>query len=179
MERNPIPVGELSLNSFHAWSDQWFLLTAGHFAPGEFNMMTVAWGSLGVMWKKPFAQVVVRPSRHTLTFLELHDSFTLSAFGPGRRDALQVCGSKSGRDIDKVQESGLTPIPSEQVDAPAFNEAQLILECRKIYHDDFKPSHFLSDEIEPCYGGGDYHRVYFGEVLAVHGIDRYRAAPPA
>jgi len=171
----PIPFDDLLVKSHHLWDSQWLALTAGDFATKKFNTMTVAWGSLGTMWGKPFAQVVVRPTRYTYEFLEAYDSFTLCGFPKAYRAALQLLGSRSGRDGDKLFEAGLTPIASTTVAAPGFAEAELIIECRKIYWDDFKPAHFLSDRIEKHYPKKDYHRIYFGEITAILGETAYRA----
>ncbi len=125
------------------------------------------------MWNKPFAQVVVRPTRYTRQFMDQYDTFTLCAFPERYRKALKLLGSKSGRDGDKIAESGLTPIAASKVAAPAFAEAELIIECRKIYWDDFKPEHFLDHKIHANYPIKDYHRVYFGEIVAILGDGRY------
>lgn len=175
MERKEITFGEFNLNIIKSWGQDWFLLTAGENASGKFNTMTVAWGSLGVMWNKPFAQVVVRPSRYTLDFMEAGDSFTLSAFSPEYKNTLTFCGSHSGRDLDKVKEAKLTPLASQSIAAPGFAEAELIIECQKIYKTRFEPKDFLSPEIEPCYNGEDYHQVYFGEILKIYGTEKYQA----
>jgi flavin reductase (DIM6/NTAB) family NADH-FMN oxidoreductase RutF len=172
MARQAIPFDDLAVQAHHLWSDQWLLLTSGDFAAGHFNTMTVAWGSLGVMWSKPFAQVVVRPVRYTYEFMERYDTFTLSAFDKRFRKALSLLGSRSGRDGDKIKASSLTPVASSLVTAPAFAEADLILECRKMYWQDLDPAHFLDPEIEGNYPQKDYHRVYFGEVLAIWGPDQ-------
>ena len=176
MKREGIPVNEFNLNVVKAWGEDWFLLTAGRNEPGKFNTMTVAWGSFGVMWGKPFAQVVVRPQRYTREFMDDGDSFTLCAFTEEHRDALTLCGSTSGRDLDKVGQAGLTPVASTKVSPPGFAEARLIIECRKIYRDRFDPEHFLSSEIDEGYEQGDYHYVYFGEILAIQGVSEYRKA---
>ena len=176
MRREPIGFDEFNVNAVRVWANDWFLLTAGENAPGKYNTMTVAWGSIGCMWGKPFAQIVVRPSRHTYQFTEACDDFTLSGFGDGQRDALNLCGTKSGRDVDKVAAAGLTAIPSTQIASPAFDEAELILECRKIYRDKFSPDKFLSDDIETNYNGSDYHVIYFGEIVAIHGAKKYRSS---
>ncbi len=166
MNRRKIDLRTLELEPLDIWMSQWFLLTAGDYSK-EYNTMTVAWGSLGTMWNKPFAQVVVRPTRYTYEFMERYDTFTLSAFPSRYRDALQLLGRKSGRDSDKIAESGLTPSPSLTVAAPSFEEAELVIECQKIYWQDMDASHFLDPDIESKYPKKDYHRVYFGEVLAV------------
>lgn len=175
MERQHIPAEKLQIDIIKAWAERWFLLTAGRLENQAFNCMTVAWGSIGVMWKKPFVQVVVRPSRHTFAFIEENDSFTLCAFPEAHKQDLLKCGTQSGRDIDKIQATGLTPVASSCVDAPGYEEAELIIECRKMYADNFSPDRFLDEAIEPNYGGKDYHRFYFGEILAVYGTSDYMA----
>ena len=158
---------EVSVRVHHLWAKQWLVLTAGDFNEGRFNAMTVGWGSLGTMWNRPFAQVVVRPTRHTFGFMEQYDTFTLCAFPRSCRKGLLLIGSKSGRDGDKIAEAGLTPVASSKVAAPGFAEAELIIECRKIYWQDMNPANFLNRTIEGNYPLKDYHRIYFGEVLAV------------
>ena len=175
MDRKPIDVGNLLVRAHHLWAEQWMLLTAGVFVAGKFNTMAVGWGSLGTMWSKPFAQVVVRPGRYTLEFMAQYDTFTLCAFPEAHRGAVQLLGSKSGRDGDKIAESGLTPSASTVVAAPCFVEAELVIECRKIYRQDMDPSNFLDPTIDANYPQKDYHRVYFGEIVAVSGVEAFGA----
>ncbi len=151
------------------FGDNWFLLSAGQFAKQQFNCMTISWGSMGVMWQKPFVQVVVRPSRFTHEFMESNSDFTLCAFPEQYKKALQLLGSKSGREGDKIKESGLTPCKSTLVSAPSYVEANLVIECKKIYTDVFRPQNFLDPSIEAQYPIGDYHQVYFGEILTLRG----------
>ncbi|NQT40714.1 MAG: flavin reductase, partial [Planctomycetes bacterium] len=139
MTAQSIPLDQLQARVHDLWANQWLLLTAGDFSTGHFNTMTVGWGSLGTMWGKPFAQVVVRPVRYTFEFIEQYDTFTLCAFGPSHRPALQLLGTRSGRDGDKIADAGLTPTASTEIAAPGFAEAELTLQCRKIYWDDMKP----------------------------------------
>ncbi len=159
-----IEINELSLEAVDLWMNQWLLLTAG--SDDDCNMMTVAWGSIGCMWSKPFAQVVVRPQRHTYGYIERSDSFTLCAFPEQYRKDLQIMGTTSGRDGDKVARTNLTLRRSTRVPAPGYNEASLILECRKIYCQDMDPSGFVDPSIQNNYPGNDYHRIYFGEIVA-------------
>jgi flavin reductase (DIM6/NTAB) family NADH-FMN oxidoreductase RutF len=173
MLREEIPIEKLNLNAFHVWDKQNFLLTGGDFGKGLYNTMTVAWGSIGDMWNKPFVQVVVRPNRFTYQFLEKYETFTLSAFSEEYRQALQILGTKSGRDVDKIGESKLTPQASKGVAAPSFVEAELVVECRKMYWQDFEPTHFLDTSIHKYYPKKDYHRVYFGEIVGVFGTTRF------
>ena len=168
MNRKPIDVGDLLVRAHHLWAEQWMLLTGGDFAGGKFNTMAVGWGSLGTMWGKPFAQVVVRPGRYTREFMEQYNTFTLCAFPEEHREAVQLLGTKSGRDGDKIAESGLTPEPSCAVAAPCFAEAELAVECRKMYWQDMDPRGFVDKTIQDNYAANDYHRVYFGEILSAY-----------
>lgn len=173
MPLQPISMEALVTRSCHLWDIQSLLLTSGDFTLNDFNTMTVGWGSLGYIWRRPFVQVVVRPVRYTFTFMERFDTFTLSAFPSEYNSALSLLGTKSGRDGDKILESGLTPIPGLCVSAPGFAEAELLLECRKIYWDDLEPAHFLDNGIDANYPMKDYHRIYYGEILAIFGTEKY------
>jgi len=156
-------VTKLSVDVVDLWMNQWLLLTAGTL--DDCNMMTVSWGSVGCMWSKPFAQIVVRPQRHTRKYMEQSDSFTLCAFPEKYRKDLQILGTLSGRDGNKLSKTELTLKGSKSVSAPSYNEASLILECRKIYYQDIDPSGFIDKTIQDNYAANDYHRVYFGEIL--------------
>lgn len=174
MNRIKILPKELNVNPHLLWLDQWFLLTSGDYQANHYNTMTVAWGSIGTMWNKPFVQVVVRPTRYTYEFMEKYNTFTLSAFDREFKKALNLLGTKSGRDGDKILESGLIPIVSSKVKSPGFEQAELIIECKKIYWQDFNPDNFFDSTIDRNYPLRDYHRIYFGEILAVAGDPKFK-----
>lgn len=173
MDRHPIPIEKLLLKPYAIWEKAWFLLTCGDFSLGKYNTMTVSWGSMGCIWNKPFAQVFVRPVRHTYSFIEKYPTFTLCVFSAQYRKDLNLLGSKSGRDGDKIAQTSLTPIAASQVAAPIFAEAELVIECQKMYWSELTPATFLDAAIEKNYPQKDYHRSYFGEILAVSGVDSY------
>lgn len=173
MARTQIPIDSWQIKPHDLWHNQWLLLTSGDFNSSEFNMMTVGWGSFGTMWSRPFALIAVRTQRYTYQFTEEFDSFTLTAFPQSYHDTLNLLGTKSGRDIDKIQASGLTPIRSQTVESPGFAEAELIVECKKMYWQDLDPDHFLTRQIHLIYQEKDYHRIYFGEITAVYGEKKY------
>lgn len=176
MNLNSIPFEEFNCNPFRKWSKDWLLLTAGSFQEKSFNSMTVGWGGFGAMWGHPLAMIVVRPQRHTIHFLENFNSFTLCSFPEELRGALSFCGSKSGRDVaDKAAEAGLNAVSSEIVAAPSFREAELVIECRKSFVSDMKSSEFVPHEAAgQLYPQGDYHRIYFGEIMRIRGTELYR-----
>ena len=175
MQREMIPLEALRIQPIGAWEPGWFLLTAGENRPGGYNSMTVSWGALGVIWHRPLAIVVSRPQRYTREFLERFDTFSLCAFDASHRSTLEMLGTRSGRNTRKMEECALTPISLSTIACPGFEEATLILECRKMYCDDLKPERFLADFIAPHYQG-DFHRMYFGEILAASGTAEYRAS---
>jgi flavin reductase (DIM6/NTAB) family NADH-FMN oxidoreductase RutF len=124
---------------------------------------------MGTLWNKPVVQVVVRPTRHTFGFIESSPDFTLCAFPAEYRSALALLGSKSGRDGDKIKEAGLTPCASALTASPSYTQANLVIECRRIYADALKPECFLDPAIEENYPDKAYHHQYIGEVLAIRG----------
>lgn len=167
MELTNRNIQEFSAKIFSLWHHKWFLLTSGDFDKNEYNTMTVAWGSLGVMWNRPFAQIVVRPTRFTFEFMEKYDTFTLSAFPAEYKSDLELLGTKSGRDGNKIAETKLDIIPSKKVAAPAFEQAEIIIECKKLYWQDFDPKQFIDQKIDLNYPNKDYHRIYYGEILCI------------
>jgi len=141
----------------------WMLVTAG--AADKWNTMTASWGGMGVLWNKNVAMCFIRPGRHTFPFMEQHDRFSLSFFDETWRKALQFCGSRSGRDVDKAKETGLVPVagPNGTI---SFEQARLVLECRKLYWQDIDPDHFLDPTLMAHYPLKDYHRMYVSEILS-------------
>lgn len=174
INRIDIPWGEFNANAF-ALVNSGMILTAGDFPDGKYNGMTISWGSLGIIWGRPFFHTVVRPTRYTYEILEKCDSFTVAAFPAGFKEALALMGSKSGRDMDKITAAGLTPTASSVVKAPGYEQAELIIECKKVYFGDLQPDNFLAGHIAPMYKN-DYHRQYFGEVVGIQGMEKYRKA---
>jgi flavin reductase (DIM6/NTAB) family NADH-FMN oxidoreductase RutF len=154
---------DLQDNIFKLIDKDWMLLTAG--TADHFNTMTASWGHLGIMWNMPTAIAYIRPQRHTFGFANENDYYTLCFFEKKYRKVLQFCGTKSGRDYDKVKETGLTPMVTENGNV-YFQEARLVLECEKIYQDDLKKENFLLPEVaEKNYPKGDFHRFYMGKIV--------------
>jgi len=133
----------------------------------SYNTMTVSWGMMGTMWNKPVAMVFIRPQRYTKEFVDRADSFTLSFYPKEYKKALGLLGSKSGRDGDKIGESGLTPYFLD--DTVAFEEAHTILVCRKLFGDQpLDAAKFVDLKLAPeFYPDQDFHHMYFGEVIKV------------
>ena len=155
-------------NAFELIADRWMLVTAG--TPAGFNTMTASWGCLGELWSRDVCIVFVRPQRYTREFMEKSPGFTLSFFGAEQRASLEFCGTHSGRDVDKMAETGLEPF---ELETPAgslvgFTQAELIVAARKIYAQDIARDLFVDLSIPgEIYPGGDFHRIYVGEIEKV------------
>lgn len=154
-----INIRDLKPSAVELISDRWMLVTAG--TPEKFNTMTASWGAVGELWKKDVAFTFIRPQRYTYEFIEQNEFFTLSFFD-GFKKELSLCGSKSGRDIDKVKECGFTPVFDSGV---YFDEASIVLVCKKLAFQDIDPKGFIDPEIQSNYAANDYHRVYIGEIV--------------
>ena len=168
MSLKKIDASTLTFNPFENLSKQWALVGAGSM--DKFNMMTVSWGAVGVIWGKPSVTAYIRQTRYTKEFVDSSDTFTLTFLKDGNRDALNVLGSKSGRDMDKMKDSGLTPI---EVDGEVmFEEAELVLVCRKSFAQIMPPEAFTDASIlDRCYADKNYHTIYIGEIVAAYAAE--------
>ncbi len=158
-----IPPEDIRDNPFQLIAREWMLVTAG--PPERCNTMTASWGGFGHIWDRHVCWCVIRPGRYTFQFLEANELFTLSFFEARYRGALEILGSRSGRDGDKIGPSGLTLIAGPVPGTSTFAEARMVLTLRKIYWQDIDPSHFLDASIESFYPARDYHRMYLGEIV--------------
>ena len=154
----------LDKNVFSMVGDQWMLITAG--TPERCNTMTASWGGLGILWNKCVATCYIRPQRYTKEFVDREEYFTLAFFGEEWRKALSLCGSKSGRDVDKVKECGFT-VKTAACGAPYFEQADLVLVCRKRFAQEMDPANIPQDVKEKWYPNQDYHTMYIGEIVEV------------
>ena len=159
-----INIRDIKKSAVELISDNWGLVTAGNAE--KFNTMTVSWGGLGEIWGKDAVFIFIRPQRYTFEFIEKEDIFTLSFYGNEYKDALKICGSKSGRDIDKVAATGLTPVFADG--GVTFEQAEYTLVCRKMASQFIDSKGFEDEAIEKNYAAGDYHKVYIGEILKVY-----------
>ncbi|PKP34029.1 MAG: flavin reductase [Bacteroidetes bacterium HGW-Bacteroidetes-17] len=141
---------------------EWMLITAGTLT--DVNTMTAAWGGLGYLWNLPVAFIFIRPQRYTFEFTEMYLTFALSFFEKKHREILTYCGNHSGREFNKIKETGLSAFQSPSGNV-LFKEAKLNIECTKIYSDDIKESKFILPEIDHrVYPDKDYHRFYIGKI---------------
>ena len=149
-------------NIFELISKRWMLVTAGK--DNNINTMTASWGCLGHLWNKNIAVCFIRKERHTFKFLEENDCYTLSFFPEKYRGVLNYCGTHSGKDVDKIKETNLTPNFSEA--APFFEETNMVLICKKIYTDTIKEENIIEPSVvNMFYKAEGQHKIYVGEII--------------
>lgn len=161
----PVNVKELDFNVFGTIGDRWMLITAGDESSS--NTMTASWGQMGILWNKPVATCYIRRSRYTKEFVDAGELFTLSVYGGDMTKALSFCGSKSGRDFEKngkAQAAGLTPLYLDGT--TAYEEAELIFVCRKLYQYDMNAEGFHDKSIvDAQYADNNWHTAYIAEIV--------------
>ncbi len=163
-ELKEIKLNELKFNPWEKIAKQWFLITSGD--ESSFNTMTASWGFLGEMWGKNVFEAVVRHNRHTFGFMEKNERFTISFLPEEKRDALKFCGANSGRDCNKSEKAGLVPVYLDGT--TAFEEAELVFVCKKLYSADFDLEKLPDSEKAKWYGKDPVHRQYIGEIVKVY-----------
>ncbi|WHH61227.1 flavin reductase family protein [Petroclostridium sp. X23] len=138
-------------------------------AKGEkLNTMTIGWGFVGRMWAMPIFIVPVRKSRFTYGLIEKSGEFTVSVPFSSLKKELALCGAKSGRDIDKFKECGLTPVSGKVVDVPVIEQCDLHFECKVVFKKDVDSNSLNQEYDTRCYPNGDYHTLFFGEIVACY-----------
>ena len=154
---------EFNTEIFSQFDKKWALLTAGD--ESRFNTMTISWGGLGTIWGKPVATVYVRTSRYTHDFMDANEYFTISFFPEEYKQILGVLGSKSGRDMDKMKDSGLSAM--KDGDSVSFKEAEVTLVCRKMFKQELSVANIPADVAKAMYEGQAPHDMYIGEVVEI------------
>ena len=155
---------ELQGNIIKMISQDWMLITAGNAEKA--NMMTASWGGAGVLYNKPVAICFINPARYTYGIMEKSSTFTLTYYPQEYKDVLQYCGTKSGRDEDKIKGSGLTPVYTEN-GAVAFSQACVIIECRKMLSQSLMLDSIENEQERNKRAMQPMHKMYIGEILNV------------
>lgn len=149
------------------------LLLATTRRSGESNVMTIGWGTVGVVWGRPIFQVLVRPSRHTYELLEESGEFTVNVPTEAMGEWVAVCGTRSGRDIDKIGAYGVAVSRGKKVASITLDESPMVYECRVVHHNDVLPPNLARDINASAYANRDYHRVYWGEIVGSYATEDY------
>jgi flavin reductase (DIM6/NTAB) family NADH-FMN oxidoreductase RutF len=136
-------------------------------AKRQTNVMTIGWGLVGILWRKPVLMVAVRNSRHTFGVIEEADSFTVSVPTTDRQKELEFCGTRSGREVDKFKECRLATRNAEQVSSPVLDLPGYHYECRKLYASALDPQR-MDQALDELYPKKDYHTLYFGEIVVCY-----------
>lgn len=132
------------------------------------NPMAIGWGTIGIIWRIPVFCVLVRPSRYSFGLLEQHPEFTVNVPTSQLQRQVALCGTESGRDVDKVKKCGFTLVPSEGVSVPYIKECPVHYECVIIHKNKVIDSTLDQDIVSTFYPGGNFHTIYFGKILGVY-----------
>ena len=129
-------INKLNINPFEYLGKKWAIVSAGD--SNDCNGMTIAWGSMGVMWFKNVVNIVIRPQRYTKNFIDNNDYFSLSFFDENNRKELQYFGSVSGNsNKNKMKNSKLTTLFDAETNTHYLKEAKLFIICKKVFSSSF------------------------------------------
>ncbi len=157
-----IEPADLEMRPFARIGGDWMLLTAEK-PDGSVNCMTASWGGVGVLWGKPVLYCFIRPQRYTHQFSEEGNRLSACFFPAAYHKVLSFCGKVSGRDTDKIRESGLTLFRTAA--GVYYKEADLVFLGRKLYADRLHSACFTEPAVaEKNYAAGDYHTAYVYEI---------------
>ena len=140
------------------------LLVAGK----QGNPMTIGWGTIGIIWGRPVFQVLVRPSRFTFGLMEETAEFTINVPTDSQKNEVLLCGTLSGRDTNKTDKCDFTLAKSEIVSVPYIRECPIHYECRTIHKNNVVNAQLDREIVAGSYKAGDYHTIYFGQILGVY-----------
>ena len=147
-------------------ADGLLMVTTG--VEGKTNVMTIGWGTVGILWSLPVFVVLVRPSRYTYSRLEEVDEFTVNVPSKELAKAALHCGTVSGRDNDKFKDMGFTPVQGIKVKVPIIQECVMHYECRTVHENNVIPEALDKTIINSAYPQGDFHKIYYGQILATY-----------
>ncbi len=148
---------------FEQFNKKWALVAAGD--KDNHNAMTISWGSMGTLWSKPIVTVYVKPCRYTYEYMNNNDYFTVSFYDEKYREALNIMGSRSGRDCKKDK---LANLHCKQLEhGVTYEEAEVTIVCKKIYYQDLDINQIPAEQVERHYKSEEPHRVFVGEVIDI------------
>ena len=143
------------------------LLLAASHADGRSNAMVIGWASVGRIWGLPVMVVLVRPSRYTYGFIEETGLFTVNVPTAEMKELVRVCGTRSGRDVDKLAQVNTSM--GERVSCVRLDGASVVYECKVVHRNDVVPSALLPSIVSRSYPEGDFHRLYYGQIMGTFG----------
>jgi len=145
---------------------------------GRPNVMAIGWGLIGNLWGIPMFAAFVRPSRYTHYLMETTRDFTVNVPARGMDEIVSTCGSLSGRRVDKFKQTGLVPMPSRNVKSPIIRQCVAHLECSILYQFPLEATRLPKEIKLRAYPRGDYHDIYFGQILESYADRDYKSKLP-
>ena len=162
--REEIDVFDMQIETIIQFGKNGLLLVSGEKA----NPMTIGWGTIGIIWGKPVFTVLVRPSRYTFGLIEECNEFTVNVPSDELKKQVAICGTKSGRDLDKIKKCNFTITKGKNVSVHYINECYIHYECKVIHKNNVINAELNKNIVKKYYSTGDYHTIYYGEILGVY-----------
>ena len=163
-----IKIEELSKDLLHQLAKGAFLTVKNE---KNVNTMTIGWGSVGYIWNKPILMVPVRYSRHTYSLINHAETFTVSVPVTKKlKDALAHCGTKYGKNLDKINACALNLVDAKSVETPIIGECDLHIECKVVYKQAMEPGNITEEIREMNYPQSDFHVLFYGEIVNAYYI---------
>ena len=162
--RNKIGVFDAISETIKQLNECGLLLVSGK----QGNPMAIGWGTIGIIWAKPVFIVLVRPSRYTFKLIEKCNEFSVNVPTENLKDQVMICGSKSGRDIDKIKECNFTLEKGHIISVPFIKECPIHYECRTIHKNKVLNEKLTNEIVKEYYPAVDFHTIYYGEIVGVY-----------
>ncbi|NLG28615.1 MAG: flavin reductase family protein [Chloroflexi bacterium] len=172
MKRISVPFDHRLTKTLALLQDPGLLLAAAKRS-GEANAMAIGWATVGIIWGKPIFVAMVRPSRYTYEFIEDSKAFTVNVPSSDQRKWVEVCGTNSGRDMDKFGELHIAVSPALTVNSITLDACPMVYECRVLHYNDIVPTQLDAETDSSAYQGSNYHRLYYGEILGAFASEDY------
>ena len=172
MRRVPVPYDYHLGRTLATLADPGLLLAATDRS-GRSNAMTIGWGTVGIVWGKAVFVVLVRPSRFTYGLINDAGEFTVNVPTAEMRHWVGFCGTRSGRDTGKFAALGIHTSPGVLTGTVTIDACPMVYECRSLHHNELIPANLDPAYEARFYGGEDYHRLYYGEILGAYAAPDY------
>src|SRR4030042_618173 len=162
-----LKLDKFTVETLNKLEDPGLLLVSSNKA-GKNNVMTIGGGLIGIFWRTPMFMVAVSPSRYTYDFIEESNEFTVNVPKDGMEEAVEYCGTVSGRTHDKFKECQLTLTKSKHLKTPTIKECTIHYECQVLHKLKINPKQIPTNLKKELYPKPNYHTLYYATILTAY-----------